>query len=168
MYPSAHTSKLVPRFAYLYATLCFFAGVFVTFVLDRVLHYIEHCLVSRKAAKNLSTSTSPNPFPTSSPKRADDKSVAVPPARANDVERQITFHHDSSDTDVNPQPPTASEPIAIDDHVGHDGHLVASIYESNHENTRALIRMGIFAGIALAFHVRVWILLAYSFISIVC
>lgn len=48
------------------------------------------------------------------------------------------------------------------DHVvGHGGHLIASLYENQEENhtthdSRALIRMGIFAGIALAFHVRLY------------
>lgn len=56
------------------------------------------------------------------------------------------------------------EPVEIDDAVGHGGHLIASLYnqdaQNNDHDSAKLIRMGIFAGIALAFHVR------FSFLSI--
>ena len=43
--------------------------------------------------------------------------------------------------------------------VGHGGHLIAAMYNeqrvNEHQDSKALIRMGIFAGIALAFHVSV-------------
>ena len=73
--------------------------------------------------------------------------------------------HDSEDVDnappVNPNSRRSSgnqavaiENIDIDHEVGHDGEMVAEVYRMTADDSRALIRMGIFAGLALAFHVR--------------
>lgn len=137
-----HTFQLYIRFAYMYATLCFFGGLFLTFLFDRALHAFEAWAGKRKAKKLTSSPSTRNVSPTlpwtsqdiEGQKQSSSSSSSVHSASNRGQDEAIEFVHD----------------------IGHDGQLVASLYEQQQEKSaQALIRMGIFAGIALAFHVRV-------------
>lgn len=144
-----HDSVDRPELAYLYATLCFFGGVAVTALFDLALHYIPR-LFSRRS-NTASVKSAPggagDNVESKSPKGAaalgssDESSGETnPTTKPNvDIEQpgQVTHHHQEVDM------------------VGHGGEMIASIYsaENRQNETSKLIRMGIFAGIALAFHV---------------
>eukprot|EP00177_Eucheuma_denticulatum_P004276 GFKZ01007757.1.p1 GENE.GFKZ01007757.1~~GFKZ01007757.1.p1 ORF type:complete len:396 (+),score=50.00 GFKZ01007757.1:100-1188(+) len=150
------TACVDERFAYLYATLCFFGGVLITYLFDIALHHIDHLLGKRKARK-----AAPDPVflnstePTPSNLAPSPPSNHLPSNRSfQDVEDQNSTSSPSSNN-VNPQPipnTALDNPLHVDEEYGHDGHMIASIYENHSQDTRALIRMGIFAGLALAFH----------------
>lgn len=112
-----------------------------------MLHQFENLLLKRKAnntqpldalntqGKNVSAGTvDVSPFSSSGSDEPNNGAVMPPPVTEGD--NQIT-----------------DDPIEIDQNVGHDGHMVAEIYQQHTNDVRALIRMGIFAGIALGFHV---------------
>lgn len=143
--------------------------MFITYLFDRILHVIQHRLARRKTAKSEPKQTS------------DDSSDIVANLEEGVVKpKPESTSPDTSDMDqpsenmkqensmgdeieVAEPAPDGSEPIEIEHQVGHDGHLVASLYEQHGDDTSALIRMGIFAGIALAFHVSEWNLFYYLF-----
>lgn len=80
----------------------------------------------------------------------------------SDIERPSTHceeyqPYQNDDVGISPDHPNPDDDNHIvESNVGHGGHLIASIYDQHDDShdTSALIRMGIFAGIALAFHVR--------------
>lgn len=141
------------RYAYLYASLCFFGGIVITYLFDIALHFFEN-LISKKKAKRASTKSAlSTPTNSSPPDSASNSTIdapradpSVPYAQTHDVEANELTSQDH----VQPQEP--DEPIEILHDVGHDGHMVAGIYEEHGRDAKALIRMGIFAGIALGFH----------------
>lgn len=112
-------------YGYLYATLCFFGGVLLTYLFELALHAFERWLLARR-----------------SPTAAHD---------LEDVDAQSSSIAESPRSSTNI---VANENLSIDHDVGHDGEMVAEIYRMTEDDTRALTRMGIFAGLALAFHVR--------------
>lgn len=99
----------------------------LTYIFELLLHYFEHWILSRKP-------------PT------DEQSL---PELTN---RQQTGHHNAQI----PPLQAGTEEITIDDEIGHEGQMVAQVYKMNKDDARALTRMGVFAGIALAFHVSYW------------
>lgn len=82
-----------------------------------------------------------------------DGLLGEPETQENQSHRGSTASNsDAKDEGVNNAPP--DESIHISEEVGHEGHMVANVYTQSKQDSKALIRMGIFAGIALAFHVR--------------
>lgn len=83
--------------------------------------------------------------------RSGSSGAAIEPSlnASPDVEGQ-----QSSPQDRTHEPATTpvDEAIEIGHDIGHDGHMVAEMYQES-KDAKALIRMGIFTGIALAFHV---------------
>lgn len=147
------------RFAYLYATLCFFGGIFLTYLFDQLLHAVEHFLGRRngkRAAKSLSSGDRAPSTGETTPSTGTDTEPQPQPHDVEGQQQTANVAHECEDADVEPvRPPETpvDEPMEIDDELGHDGHMVASIYENHSHDSKALIRMGIFAGIALGFHV---------------
>lgn len=139
----------------MYATLCFFGGIAITFFFDCALHLIQHWLVRRKHVKTAITSNNA-PADISPVSSVSDSSPC--PHESSDIERPSVNCDRCSDRDeinqVETSPPCDEEDL-VDSAVGHGGHLVAAIYNEHAatEDTAALIRMAIFAGIAIAFHV---------------
>lgn len=203
------TAKSIPalgdcvgeQYAYLYGTLCFFAGVFLTWLFDQGLHFLEHKFgKSRKkgsadghadgppialdALRNVveSVATGEGADMTqdfqNNAERGDQlgremgdelpmRTVgAATTASGSSPSIEVTLTEDasnsgaasaytetpvSSDLERNSRVAAAvDEPIVIDQDVGHDGHMVADIYREHGHDARALTRMGMFAGIALA------------------
>lgn len=194
------TAKAIPaleecisgkQYAYLYGTLCFFAGVFLTWLFDQGLHFLERKFgktgkkhasarqgdgppialdALRNVVESVATSDGGNGNDADSRRRSavhnaqqqtqlatrpglaigggtvtnSDHSVEV--ARTVDTENSV-----SSDLERNaPAAAVVDEPIDIDHGIGKDGHMVADIYREHGHDARALTRMGMFAGIALA------------------
>lgn len=115
-------------YAYLYATLCFFGGVLITAIFDVCLHLFEKWIGARKAKKE----------------------AILPNTNYPSLDQQPSTNTTDGGNPQNDQ----DEPLEVDHEVGHDGELVANIYNNHGHDAKALIRMGIFAGIALGFHVR--------------
>ncbi|CAN8070404.1 unnamed protein product [Agarophyton chilense] len=141
--------------AYLYATLCFFGGILITYLFDMSLHLFEDWISQRKHAsleKKQAIQRNSDIKDTQSSSQESLPPVTQPVSNVLQGDDQ-----ESSDI-VLPvfQEPSLSEPrdehVKIDPHVGHDGHMVADMYQAHSHDPKALIRMGIFAGIALAFH----------------
>lgn len=110
----------------------------------------------RKGAKAQPDSSNPSPttintFP-EVPSTPTPQSSQLP--STDDIEVQNPQDAPCTPCFATPQTPNGDEPIEIHHEVGHDGHMVAAMYNQQAADARALIRMGIFAGIALAFHVR--------------
>lgn len=105
-------------FGYLYANLCFFAGVVITYMFEHMLHWFEHWIMRKKSQPSGG---------------ANDQVVE------NGAVQELENVVQEKDEDVL---------IA-----GSDGEMVAEVYRMNADDAKALTRMGIFAGIALAFHV---------------
>lgn len=144
-----------PRFAYLYATLCFFGGIGLTYLFDRGLHLFEHWVGARRTKKQAKASATDSDQTPPSGAVIPTTREAVP---SPDVEGQQTSPVVGTGVQTSAAPSHAGGDAAeanrdIDDDIGHDGHMVANIYENHGHSPKALIRMGIFAGIALAFHV---------------
>jgi len=133
--------------AYLYATLCFFAGTVITYLFDIALHAFELWVVSKNNNNNL--------------QQQDDAD------KAHDVENyaedaQDDLVTDSNDADAIQQThtrrprsnsiPRSEQHVDIVHEMGHEGEMVATIYDMSNSDSRLLTRLGIFAGIALAFH----------------
>lgn len=129
------------RYAYLYATLCFFGGILITYAFDQALHCVEHFLTRRKGKSKSPTSISKD--------HQTPPEERTPPSASDELEMDVEDSHPAR----RPSETRADDSIDMDDAVGHDGHMVANIYENHGHDGKALIRMGIFAGIALAFHV---------------
>lgn len=139
------------RFAYLYATLCFFGGAFITYIFDCLLHIVERRVLGPKkrtkaTATVSSTDGSSHPIAHNASTRGVDETPIAETHRAppTDVERQMM----TDDAIV----ATHGDHITIDNEVGHDGHMIAEVYRDAEHDPSKLIRMGIFAGLALAFH----------------
>lgn len=142
------------NYAYLYATLCFFGGIAFTAVFDKVLHVCQHLLEKRKATKNKDRVNSDDGSPDSNPSSSEDD-VSTEQVAVQDIEQGGTAHESEESAEIVAKVLPHGEPVEIDHVVGHGGHLIASIYNQNSKthDSAALIRMGIFAGMALAFHV---------------
>lgn len=95
-----------------------------------MLHRFEHWLLSRKP----SPETEGLPETINGHPGRDSDAVATTPMSNNEE-----LHTDDE--------------MHINDEIGHEGHMLAEIYKMNPDDARALTRMGVFAGIALAFHV---------------
>lgn len=138
------------RYAYLYATLCFFGGIAITALFDQLLHAFQHWLTHHRRKK----ANRQNDLDAANSSSEDDTSTE--PCNRHDVERPRLPHEP---IEINVDTSSVGEPAEIDEHAGHGGHLIASLYTQNAQeegqghDLAALIRMGIFAGIALAFHV---------------
>lgn len=133
-------------FPYLYAALCFFAGILLTYIFEVCLHALEHWILQRKGSDSTSAS-----LENAEAGRAGDV--------ASEKDSSQSFTGDNTTGKANLE--NGSTPIAtsvadghVDGEIGHEGHLVAEVYRMNPGDRRALTRMGVFAGIALAFHVR--------------
>lgn len=126
--------------AYLYATLCFFGGIVITWIFDQLLHVYERCIAKRSRKKNPKYEDSPIEDSTDTPPIVEN------PTNPSDVEGQ-------AEPQATPETPR-DERMVIDHNIGHDGEMIAAMYENEDQDSKALARMGIFAGIALAFHVR--------------
>eukprot|EP00178_Gracilaria_changii_P027867 TRINITY_DN924_c0_g2_i2.p2 TRINITY_DN924_c0_g2~~TRINITY_DN924_c0_g2_i2.p2 ORF type:complete len:228 (+),score=32.88 TRINITY_DN924_c0_g2_i2:2966-3649(+) len=143
--------------AYLYATLCFFGGILITYLFDISLHLFEGWISRRRIS-----SQEKNKAVDSDSDKEDERSSSGKPLPLVPAPVSKSPHNGdlpSSDAVLpvfQPTSPTEpeDEPVEIDPHVGHEGHMVASVYQVHSHDPQALIRMGIFAGIALAFHVR--------------
>lgn len=160
--------------AYLYATLCFFGGIAITAVFDAVLHHVQGKVFQHKSSS--SSSSSPQHVEEEEQKQASHQmkdhkqqqngSDSDKTRTASDTSSVTDHAHVDVDVDDDGITRESSQvaPTGEDDGnngdqvVGHGGHLIASLYQNQEENnvhdSKALIRMGIFAGIALAFHVR--------------
>lgn len=115
-------------YAYLYATLCFFGGILITAIFDVCLHLFEKWIGARKAKKE----------------------AILPNANYPSLDQQPSTNNELDTRSQNDQ----DEPLELDHEVAHDGEMVANMYANHSHDAKALIRMGIFAGIALGFHVR--------------
>lgn len=150
---------LSTRYAYLYASLCFFAGIAITFVFDVVLHVVQKWLMRRTNAKiaasieQSANDTSPVTSDADSKTDVNDNSDIERPSIG--CEGYQPYHDGDGPTPI-ADPNADGDDRIVESNVGHGGHLIASIYDQHDasHDTGALIRMGIFAGIALAFHVR--------------
>jgi zinc transporter, ZIP family len=168
------------QYAYLYSTLCFFTGIFLTWIFDQVLHAIEHIIGSRRAKKSQSRSEDNVPASSTTADTTNDnlaidavssiaEAVAVEAASydvANAAAAAISQPPPSvTDTETETATTTATyrgadpesadgggDQIHIAHEVGHDGHMVAGVYENSANDGRKLMRMGLFAGLALGFH----------------
>lgn len=114
---------------------------------DRGLRLFEHYAGKRKAKKVIGSTPPRSDVALSSDSTQTD--IEPPTEVSGDVERQTSPRTPEAVQTIVPQ----DEAIDIDRGLGHDGHMVADMYENEPNSSKALIRMGIFAGIALAFHV---------------
>ncbi len=105
----------------MYATLCFFAGVLLTYLFELALEAYEDWLLARR--------TIPSDL-----EDVDSRSPDVEAPKTSTVVENDNLH--------------------IEHEVGHEGEMVAEVLRMTADDARALIRMGLFAGLALAFHVR--------------
>lgn len=119
----------------------------ITAIFDRVLHAFQHWLGHRRREKITRS------HPSDGAQSSSEDDASVDPC-GHDVERP-RLSHEPLEMPANTS--SLGEPVEIDDTVGHDGHFIASLYNQDAETqareSAKLIRMGIFAGIALAFHV---------------
>lgn len=129
---------------------------------DAVLHVVQRWLMRRTGAKLAASKHKQNANDTSPVTSDADSKPDV--NDISDIERPSThceeyqpYHNDDGPTPADDLITPVDTPI-VESNVGHGGHLIASIYdqhEDSHE-TASLIRMAIFSGIALAFHVRLF------------
>lgn len=184
------------RFAYLYASLCLFFGIFLTWLFDRGVHFLQHYLCEKEARKaallqssdaeissaNFTTQTTTESLQQVVDTIARDAvardaiardavardaiardavardavardavaETVQPPSADGDIERQPQSNNpdDTKDSDEI----QIHRAINIPQEVAHDGNMVANAYRTHAHNSRALVRMGIFAGIAIGFH----------------
>ena len=124
------------------ASVCFFCGILITYIFEIILHRVQHYIAKRERTKESSDKPGDSDdSEDSEPVKLDLESQSGRPAHARPAP--------PSDEISAPSP----DAIEIDEEVGHDGYMVADIYRASEDDSKALIRMGIFAGIALAFHV---------------
>lgn len=135
-------------FAYLYATLCFFAGMAITWLFDRALHALQHAFTSKRAPEaQKGTAQDNGAIDKLNYSNSADTSSGAAAADIDKIESQV-------DNQTKQNGGAIDEAVEVDPVVGHGGHLIASLYDESADNqdSSALIRMGIFAGVALAFH----------------
>mmetsp|Transcript_12501 Transcript_12501/g.33733 ORF Transcript_12501/g.33733 Transcript_12501/m.33733 type:complete len:413 (+) Transcript_12501:119-1357(+) len=201
-------AECVPEnLAFLYATLCFFAGIVLTFLLDRALHALEHFIArheNRRAAQNVADSSNSSGDEFVDAKGSNDVECGrtdvlefgakdIAGDEADEVNGMVTKSSSSStrggslssqgfatsrlvqvnniaasdrrserrDDEIVPASRERSASgggggetfaeLATDEEIGHDGIFVAQLYESAVDR-KALARMGMFAGVAIAFH----------------
>mmetsp|Transcript_3666 Transcript_3666/g.6427 ORF Transcript_3666/g.6427 Transcript_3666/m.6427 type:complete len:362 (+) Transcript_3666:152-1237(+) len=143
------------NYAYLYATLCFFGGVLLTFLFDKALHSFEHWIARREADRGNEESHDVNskdgdlerPVQNSS---GEQREGCDPEAQVNNIVENGTGGQGEIQAVVEEVEGGRMSEL-IDDEVGHDGRFIADLY-SNGTDRKALARMGMFAGIAIAFH----------------
>lgn len=155
--------------AYLYATLCFFGGIAITAVFDAVLHHIQGKIFQHKSSSQqlekeqqqdsqdqLKVDKCCDSHSKNKTRTASDTSSVTDHANV-DIEQPAVHEDDDRIARESSQAAPAGDNNG-DQLVGHGGHLIATLYQNQEEpnvhDSRALIHMGIFAGIALAFHVR--------------
>ncbi len=105
----------------MYATLCFFGGVLLTYLFELALHAFERWLLTRRTVSH-------------DPEDVDSRSADAEAPKTSTV--------------------VENDRLSIEHDMGHEGEMVAEVYRMTADDARALTRMGIFAGLALAFHVR--------------
>eukprot|EP00181_Compsopogon_caeruleus_P000633 CAMPEP_0184685272 /NCGR_PEP_ID=MMETSP0312-20130426/18314_1 /TAXON_ID=31354 /ORGANISM="Compsopogon coeruleus, Strain SAG 36.94" /LENGTH=366 /DNA_ID=CAMNT_0027139193 /DNA_START=181 /DNA_END=1281 /DNA_ORIENTATION=- len=143
------------RMAYLYATLCFFGGLLITFLFEVLLHLFEKWAIRRSIARDGARGTSKTGV------GRDDSGSLQSTSTDSCGGGQVCNHSDTVDiqdrdgretlSDVDALP-SDSHPVAMDGDGCCNGDLVATIYTNTGKDKRKLLRMAIFAGIAIGFH----------------
>lgn len=191
------TAKSIPAFeacvgeqyAYLYGTLCFFAGLALTRLFDEGLHLLQK-RITRGGKRKDEPTIMVDVMQSVVESAVMEEAVSRPwseESEGKDVEDPNTSR-DGSSTEtaaVEGTVPTVStgednvtaEPsmntsttfdvlenrLDVDHSVGHDGHMVAEVYRETVHDSKRLARMGVFAGLGesscLRFRAVCWLLL---------
>lgn len=117
---------------------------------DCGLHLLEKAIGKRRGGKGSANSED---FAGTSATSVGLQNVA---AGAGDVEGQApeSVLQASAEDAINGEDAINTEDERMEFHhaVGHNGYMVADLYEKHGQDAKALVRMGIFIGIALGFH----------------
>jgi hypothetical protein len=162
------------RFAYLYATLCFFGGLALTWCFDQGLHVLEGYIGARRerngdhvgepavaldAVQGIIAAAIGEAQPVANHSSADvgdangglDQRAGGGDGPVGEIQgvgdrfRMVTVSESDGPTTSNAS--AGGERMEIFHEVGHDGHMIASVYGENAHDSKRLVRMGMFAGI---------------------